>query len=514
MILAATAAIAAACSGTGEAVPVFEVSDLSDSYEFAADLGQSETFRIDAGKPWTITKDGLDWVDIDPIKSLGGSQRVTIFPDDNVLVPVRTGTFTIKAEGYEKTVTVSQRGTEARMEVTVADTLRCDFLGEFESDPVVMVVSNAVWESVCSSDWAVLSPGSGTWETGSASVSAGINTSSESRECKVTISSEGLEKSFVVFQEGKPAPFISLSGEEFKFNNEGVMQGGAALTVSSNCDWTAVPSEPWITVNPSSGKIGNTAVEITVSGTEETRTGTVTVSCPGEGISRTLTVSQTAEKAVPEKYAEFVPGDFFLWGATATTFNDTPDWSTYGRKSANDSPKFEGADLVWVEWVKADNGKSYVPEFSYTSKAMKVTYVYTGDGLLFHLPVRHIDAGRTIRLEIGMNLTGKKPKYWLVSYSLDGGQTWSNAVTGNTYITPGLGKTANICVEDKQKTFLYTADCTVGTAVNFTEVQIRLFTPDGTVDINGTDPSQLPASSGTAYFPSSGSNSGPTIRLL
>ena len=88
----------------------FEVIGLQDTYEFAADLSQKETFKIESYIPWEITKNDLDWCDISPWHNLGGTNTITIFPNNNMSASSREGSFTIKAEGYSKTVKVVQAG--------------------------------------------------------------------------------------------------------------------------------------------------------------------------------------------------------------------------------------------------------------------------------------------------------------------------------------------------------------------------------------------------------------------
>lgn len=91
----------------------FEVNGLKDSYSFAADLGQKETFEIISDNVlWEVsfTPEDQDWLIITPMRSLGGYQTVTITPDNNDTGAERSCSFTLTNEkGFSKTVIVTQK---------------------------------------------------------------------------------------------------------------------------------------------------------------------------------------------------------------------------------------------------------------------------------------------------------------------------------------------------------------------------------------------------------------------
>ncbi len=105
--------LAVCCQKENEPSGRFEVNGIKDSYTFAADLGQKETFEIVSDNVlWEVsfTPEDQDWLIITPMRSLGGYQTVTITPDNNDTGAERSCTFTLTNEnGYSKTVTVTQR---------------------------------------------------------------------------------------------------------------------------------------------------------------------------------------------------------------------------------------------------------------------------------------------------------------------------------------------------------------------------------------------------------------------
>lgn len=108
------ALLAVCCQKEEEHSGRFEVNGIKDSYTFAADLGQKDSFEIVSDNVlWEIFFDPEDqnWLSISPLRSLGGYETVTMTVDYNYSSSPRTCSFTITSEnGYSKTVTVSQRG--------------------------------------------------------------------------------------------------------------------------------------------------------------------------------------------------------------------------------------------------------------------------------------------------------------------------------------------------------------------------------------------------------------------
>lgn len=106
--------LAVCCQKEEEHSDRFEVNGLKDSYAFAADLGQKESFKVISDNIlWEveIEPEDQDWLVITPMRSLGGYQTVTITPDINDSHESRSCMFTLTNEkGYSRTVTVSQRG--------------------------------------------------------------------------------------------------------------------------------------------------------------------------------------------------------------------------------------------------------------------------------------------------------------------------------------------------------------------------------------------------------------------
>lgn len=104
-------ALTASCQEKASEDARFEVIGLESSYNFAADLNQSETFKVISDNVmWEIDLNGGEWLTVSPMRSLGGYNTVTITPQNNSS-GARSCTMRITADnGFEKSVTINQAG--------------------------------------------------------------------------------------------------------------------------------------------------------------------------------------------------------------------------------------------------------------------------------------------------------------------------------------------------------------------------------------------------------------------
>lgn len=89
------------------------------------------------------------------------------------------------------------------------------------------------------------------------------------------------------------APIISIDKEGVSFKSTG---GTKTITVTADDNWTATPSDSWITLSSDSGTSGTSTITVSVPDYQMTtkRSGSVVFSCSGESV--TLTVKQAAVK--------------------------------------------------------------------------------------------------------------------------------------------------------------------------------------------------------------------------
>jgi hypothetical protein len=92
---------------------------------------------------------------------------------------------------------------------------------------------------------------------------------------------------YVVFTASTPSCTYALSADSAFYSAQGAI-GAVTMNTAPHCNWTAVSSAPWITVNSGSTGVGNGDVLFTVTANTETqRTGTITVG------DKTLTITQS-----------------------------------------------------------------------------------------------------------------------------------------------------------------------------------------------------------------------------
>lgn len=103
-----------ACNKEDQVEKRFEVNGLNDSYIFAPDLGQKAQFEVISDNVlWEITFSPADpdWLNVSPLRSLGGYETVVIAPLINDSGASRECQMTLTSEnGFSKTVRISQRG--------------------------------------------------------------------------------------------------------------------------------------------------------------------------------------------------------------------------------------------------------------------------------------------------------------------------------------------------------------------------------------------------------------------
>lgn len=209
--------------------------------------------------------------------------------------------------------------------------------------------------------WVTLSPTSG---KGSTDITVTVREYNRSgvRSGNMVFSFREKKASVAVSQTGfaflSTDPYI----EKLEFPSEG---GVSEIGIGSNQEWTATPSDSWITLSPSSGsRNGSVQVTTNANTTTETRSGTVTFK--SDDCESTLTVVQEGVQLFidghayvnlglpsgllwatcnvgasrPEEY-----GSYFAWGETEE--KDIYTWETLRyRLSGND-----GASMTFSKYV-------------------------------------------------------------------------------------------------------------------------------------------------------------------
>ncbi len=87
-------------------------------------------------------------------------------------------------------------------------------------------------------------------------------------------------------------PTVDFSVTSLDIQSDG---GSQTVTLTTNYDWTATASDPWIQVSPTSGKKGTTTLTLRIEANDKgtSRKGSVTITC--RDLTRSVSISQQPE---------------------------------------------------------------------------------------------------------------------------------------------------------------------------------------------------------------------------
>ena len=172
-----------------------------------------------------------------------------------------------------------------------ADPATLDFVSD-GSALSLAVTANVVWTADASASWLTLSPVTGNGD-GEILATAAANGSILPRTATISVVGGGVSRTVAVTQAAAP-PMITVAPDALDFTASG---GTQSLAVTSNAAWTAVGTEPWLTVSPATGNgNGTLQVKATVNNGDVTRTASVIVRV-GSIIERIIPVTQSVFQA-------------------------------------------------------------------------------------------------------------------------------------------------------------------------------------------------------------------------
>lgn len=173
------------------------------------------------------------------------------------------------------------------------NTNQINFLSVSGTDTTFEITAADDWAATVSDNWVSLSSSSGTSGTSGVDISVTANQSQSDRTATVTFLCSGDTFELTVNQYG----IIGVTGDTSSITFKAGGGSNTDLTITADVNWTAVPSDNWITVSPSAGTPGYSAITITAeqyTGTTSPRTADITFS----GSTNTFTVSVTQKKVL------------------------------------------------------------------------------------------------------------------------------------------------------------------------------------------------------------------------
>ena len=299
-----------------------KITGIEETVEFAAVPDGEVTFTIEASADWSISKTGLDWLVIAPMRGLGkdGAQTVTLSARENDLDQERTGKFTVTSGITTKSFNVTQKAVVVALSATPAS---LEFVVGGESK-TVSIASNIAWTASSSATWATLSAASGKGDA-TLTVTVAANTGA-ARTASVTITAGSVEKTVAISQAAF-TPTLSVAPASLDFASAGE---GKSVAITSNTTWAASASESWVTLSAASGTGDATLTVTAAANTGAARTATVTITAGT--LTKTVTVSQAEAPIIPSMEATgLVSGVLSFDGneTVAKTFQVTSnmDWT-------------------------------------------------------------------------------------------------------------------------------------------------------------------------------------------
>lgn len=163
------------------------------------------------------------------------------------------------------------------------------------------VTSDADWSLSSDCEWCKAFPSGGLKNTTTEiTLNISANSSADSREGHLTITSGNTTKGVVVAQSAAPSLVVSTATLCF-----GAQAASASVNIDANVDWTAaVESAEWLEITPENGKAGASVISVICKANDSSSDREALVNISGEnGISASVKVIQyTDEITAPEGY--------------------------------------------------------------------------------------------------------------------------------------------------------------------------------------------------------------------
>jgi hypothetical protein len=241
--------------------------------------GGSLTVPVTSNTSWTVSG-ANSWLSVTPTAGTGDG-AVTLTAASKSTSGARSVTLTLRATGAtSKTLVVTQPASALTVSPTSLSAL---VMGGTQT---VAVTANVDWTATTTATWLSISGGSGSGN-GTFTVTSQAKTTSAARSATISIKGGGITRSLTVTQ---AANALTVSPATWTVTPLGGTRG---INVTSNLAWTVSSDSAWLRADTSSG-VGNQilVIEADPKTTTAARTGKLTLT--GGGITRTITVTQSA----------------------------------------------------------------------------------------------------------------------------------------------------------------------------------------------------------------------------
>ena len=222
-----------------------------------------------------------------------GNGSVAFTVDANTTALERSGSIIVEAE----VLTITQSGVDCSYALS-SDTAAFDSEGG-ESSVDVVSPEGCNWTASASDDWITFTGEASGSGNGTVTFTVGAHITALDRSGSIMVEDQAL----TVTQTGVACSYtLSRSSISFDFD-EG--NGSVNVSTSEGCDWTATPTESWITITEGASGSGDGAVNFAVDANPDTaaRFGSIMVE------DQTLSLSQTGQQMADLIFPQFVNGE-------------------------------------------------------------------------------------------------------------------------------------------------------------------------------------------------------------
>ncbi len=295
----------------------------------------STAFSVESNTNWTVSENE-EWLTVSPDNGTGNGAIIASY-DENLSTSQRVGTITVTGSGITRTVTVTQSATAFTLTVTPQNQSVTNASGSTEFS----VQSNTNWTVSDDANWLTVNPTSGN-NNQTLTATYSENTTTSQRVGTITITGGGITRTVTVTQSAT-AYTLTVTPQNQSVTNA---PGSTEFSVQSNTSWTVSDDANWLTVSPTSGNNNQTLTATYSENTTTTqRIGTLTVT--GGGITRTVTVTQSATVFIltvtPQNQSVTNASgstEFSVQSNTNWTVSDDAEWLTVNPTSGNNNQTF------------------------------------------------------------------------------------------------------------------------------------------------------------------------------
>lgn len=247
--------------------------------------GGTQSIAVTSNSNWIVSTN-QSWLSVNPNNGTNNSS-VSVICATNNNTTARNGTITISGGGISRTITVTQQGAGAVLNIA-STSIEASTESGSQS---IAVVANVPWTASESLPWVSINPSNGNGN-GLFIVRYEANTSSSPRSGDIQVSGGGITRVLNITQQGI-LPELNISTTAVDFERAG---GDKTINISSNINWIITSDQAWVSASPVGGS-GNSSVQIRCNANQNITSRMAVITVAGGGLNKTVNIMQAGETA-------------------------------------------------------------------------------------------------------------------------------------------------------------------------------------------------------------------------